>query len=62
VIPKEPIRDLLAALDGARILGGCDDCNAYQTLEIVSPGVTVLAVHHDDTCPWWTDHQNGGTP
>jgi hypothetical protein len=51
VTPKEPIRDLLAALDGASLPGGCDDCDAYQTVETEGGGVTVLTVHHDAACP-----------
>jgi hypothetical protein len=33
-----------------RILGGCPDCDAYQTLTEDS-GVWIVGVHHDDTCP-----------
>lgn len=52
---NDPIRDALVALDGAHIPGGCDDCDAYQTLETDASGVTVLTVHHDDSCPWWNE-------
>ncbi|WP_159448802.1 hypothetical protein [Demequina sp. NBRC 110053] len=34
-----------------QIPGGCQDCDAFQTLDETSPGIYVLAVHHDDTCP-----------
>ncbi len=43
----------LAQLEGLRIPGGCDDCDAYQTVKRVAERVTVLTVHHDDTCPTW---------
>lgn len=33
------------------IPGGCDDCLAEQTIEQRSPGVYLLLVHHDNTCP-----------
>ena len=41
----------LDAMTGQRILGGCDDCSAYQTVEQVDGGVYRLTVHHDHTCP-----------
>jgi len=31
--------------------GGCNDCNAYQTVEQAAPGLVLLTVHHDHTCP-----------
>lgn len=43
--------DLLGPLDGARIPGGCDQCNAYQTATAVAAGVWTITVHHDDWCP-----------
>lgn len=42
----------LAALTGNRWPGGCEDCDAYQTISNVD-GVFVLAVHHDDGCPFY---------
>jgi len=44
-------RSVLDAMTGHRMPGGCDDCHAYQTIELAGPGVYVLAVFHDDTCP-----------
>jgi hypothetical protein len=41
----------LAPLDGARILGGCDDCDAYQTPVHIGRGAWVLQVFHDGWCP-----------
>ena len=43
---------VLDQLTGQRVPGGCDDCSAYQTVVEHSPGVYVLTVHHDDSCPW----------
>ncbi len=41
------------ALAGREIPGGCDRCDAYQTMteDHVLPGVWHLTVHHDDDCP-----------
>lgn len=48
--PADDIRTVLNRLDGARIPGGCDACDAYQT--ITSAGLlTEIRVHHDDWCP-----------
>ena len=44
-----------SALDqmaGHRMPGGCDDCDAYQTVRLVG-SIYVLAVHHDQTCPYY---------
>lgn len=41
----------LAGLQGRRIPGGCEDCDAYQTVDRVAERITELTVHHDDTCP-----------
>jgi hypothetical protein len=42
---------VLGPLDGARIPGGCEDCDAYQVVEPVAAGVWNILVHHDDWCP-----------
>lgn len=51
----------LAALVGRRLPGGCDDCDAYQTVRRLPAdawgSAYVLTVHHDSTCP----HLNGAT-
>lgn len=39
------------AVPGDRMPGGCDGCEAYQTLAADAPGVFRLTVHHDDWCP-----------
>jgi hypothetical protein len=43
--------ELFAKVEGDRIPGGCDQCDAYQVLEQLSPGVHALNIHHDDDCP-----------
>lgn len=45
------IAAVLGPLDGARIPGGCDHCDAYQTVEAVHPGVWIIHVSHDAWCP-----------
>ncbi len=46
---------MLAAMAGRRLPGGCEDCDAYQTVtrhpDDAWGRVFVLTVHHDDTCP-----------
>lgn len=46
------LRHLLGELEGSRIAGGCDDCDAFQTTTLLAPGVWTITVHHDDTCPF----------
>lgn len=43
---------LLGPLDGARIPGGCDTCDAYQTVRRLARGVWDVTVYHDDWCPF----------
>jgi hypothetical protein len=47
----------LGPLDGERIPGGCDQCDAYQTVEPAAPGVWTMTVHHDDWCPFLAARQ-----
>jgi hypothetical protein len=42
---------MLGPLDGKRISGGCEHCDAHQTVEPVEAGVWTLTIHHDDWCP-----------
>lgn len=42
--------ELFAGLAGERIPGGCDMCDAFQTVELVLPGVGSMTIHHDDDC------------
>ena len=44
--------ELFKKIEGHQIPGGCDACDAYQTVESPSEGVAVLTVHHDDDCPF----------
>ena len=51
--PVAPVAEALRALDGARIPGGCDSCDAYQVVAAPAlghPNVVVLSVFHDDDC------------
>jgi len=41
----------LGPLDGERIPGGCETCDAYQTVEPFAAGIWRLIVHHDPGCP-----------
>lgn len=43
--------EFLDRLDGQRIPGGCEDCDAYQTVDTTQPPIYRITVHHDDTCP-----------
>jgi hypothetical protein len=46
--------DLVAQIGDRRIPGGCDRCDAYQTMK-VDPnhdGIFYLAVNHDDWRPF----------
>jgi hypothetical protein len=52
----EPL-DFLGGLAGLRIPGGCDDCDAYQTVDTRHAPIYRITVHHDDTCPWYRQHQ-----
>ena len=36
---RDRLVNALDSLDGARIRGGCDQCDAYQTVQAVSAGV-----------------------
>lgn len=47
---QNPIHELFGGVDGAEIPGGCDHCDAYQTVTITDFGGQIT-VHHDDWCP-----------
>ncbi len=53
--------ELFEGLVGQRIPGGCDDCNAYQTVTR-HLCIHVINIHHDDTCPTWRQHHAKRTP
>lgn len=45
--------DAVADTEG-QVPGGCDHCNAHQTLKAPDPqypGLVQMTVHHDDHCP-----------
>lgn len=44
---------MFGTLVGREIPGGCDTCDAYQTVrpDPVLPGMWHCTVHHDDWCP-----------
>lgn len=49
-----PVAEALRVLDGARIAGGCENCDAYQVLTAPAlgyPNVAVVNIYHDDDCP-----------
>ncbi len=50
---KTALDTIAVAVGNQRISGGCDDCDAYQTVEPSGPGVYVLTVHHDPSCPYY---------
>jgi hypothetical protein len=45
------LEDLFSQIEDEPIPGGCDRCDAFQTLDVIEDGVYVLTVHHDDWCP-----------
>lgn len=48
-----------------RVMGGCDGCNAVQEMHEAEPGVYVLNVIHDETCPTYRRimaHRTEGKP
>lgn len=49
---RRQLTDVFGALDGARIPGGCDHCEAYQTVAPISAGIWNIHVMHDADCPW----------
>jgi hypothetical protein len=48
---QDDLARTLGPLDGARIPGGCEVCDAYQTVAPAVAGVWTITVHHDDWCP-----------
>lgn len=54
------VREFFAAHDGAQIPGGCDGCDAYQTVRIDGDGIIHLSIHHDDWCPRLKTHRESG--
>ncbi len=57
----ETVRRALGPLEGARVPGGCDACDAYQTVMPIAAGAWSIAVHHDDGCPWYAGRDGGAS-
>jgi hypothetical protein len=45
------LEDLFSQIEEEPIPGGCEQCDAYQALVTLAPGVYSMTVHHDDWCP-----------
>ena len=50
------VTQLFASMDGARVPGGCDRCDAYQDVAL-KDGVVAISVSHDEDCPVLAIHQ-----
>jgi len=48
---SDPIVNLFGPLDGGQLPGGCNLCDAFQTIEPATIGVWTIIVHHDNGCP-----------
>jgi hypothetical protein len=57
---KSPLRST-RGLDGRRIPGGCDDCEAYQTVCTSQAPTYRITVHHDDTCAWLNQRKDAAS-
>lgn len=55
---RRRLTDMFGPLDGARIPGGCNTCDAYQTVQPVTDGIWSMTVHHDDHCPTLAEREN----
>lgn len=45
------IANVLSAMDGAEIPGGCELCDAIQVVRNDGGGVFTIEVQHDEWCP-----------
>jgi hypothetical protein len=43
--------NMLGAMDGAEIPGGCDECDAVQKVRAIKAGIWDIEVIHEDNCP-----------
>ncbi len=50
---------VLGPLDGAKIRGGCDHCDAYQVVRPIEAGWWDIGVYHDDDCPFLARIERG---
>ncbi len=61
--PRTPAQDALAKmlgpLDGGQIPGGCETCDAYQTVELAGSGVWRITVHQDEDCATYQQVRGG---
>jgi hypothetical protein len=48
---RNDLQRVFGPIDGARIPGGCEDCDAFQKPVQIAFGVWVLQIFHDDWCP-----------
>jgi hypothetical protein len=50
---NEALHNLSALLDQFQIPGGCEECDAYQTVPEQDPNSNIMHVNvvHDDDCP-----------
>jgi hypothetical protein len=55
------LRAMVNQLGAARIPGGCDHCDAYQTMDKDPdhPRIFHLRIHHDDWCPFLARVEKG---
>ena len=60
---NDRLTKMLAPLVGMEIPGGCDHCDAYQTVDEDRelPGVWHMRVHHDDWCPFLREYERRHT-
>lgn|GEM_PF-1884895 len=54
--------DLFRQTEDQPIPGGCDRCEAFQTVDSPTPGVHIIHVHHDDWCPFLRERETKPTP
>lgn len=52
--PTNPASMTIRAADGATIPGGCEHCDAYQTVhaDYWGPDLHRITMHHDNWCPF----------
>lgn len=53
--------DVIEALGHQPIPGGCDDCDSETRFVTHAPGVYVMEIHHDETCPDYIARTARGT-
>jgi hypothetical protein len=53
---------MAAKIGDRRMPGGCDGCDAYQTMTKQADGIFSVTVHHDETCPWLLTRESDRRP